>query len=180
MRRECRERFPRHRLQRKPLVSHHAPRHVLDARGVMHVGIAKPRRRGKRSQHSRRMRNPHFYVSGKRSMGGITPYPGNHIYHVKRAIIPWPGLYPTMPNFVTEMCMHVHISVTKWYIVGYFSNALCDLCDASIMIYSPRYIAVTVYFLYKFYVAVIVMSCLIILHCCNVCFVFAQTCLHTR
>ena len=32
----------------------------------MHVGIAKPRWRGKRSRHSRRMRNPQFYVSGKR------------------------------------------------------------------------------------------------------------------
>ena len=35
----------------------------------MHVGIAKPRRRGKRSRHSRRMRNPQYYVSGKRPMG---------------------------------------------------------------------------------------------------------------
>ena len=31
-----------------------------------HVGIANPWWRGKRSQHSRRMRNPQFYVSGKR------------------------------------------------------------------------------------------------------------------
>ena len=27
--------------------------------------------------------------------------------------------YPTMHHFVTEMCTHVHISVTKWCIVGY-------------------------------------------------------------
>ena len=26
--------------------------------------------------------------------------------------------YPTIPNFVTEMCTHVHISFTKWCIVG--------------------------------------------------------------
>ena len=32
----------------------------------MHVGIANPRRRGKRPRYSRRMRNPQFYVSGKR------------------------------------------------------------------------------------------------------------------
>ena len=38
MRRECRERFPRHRLERK--------------RAVMHVGITNPRWRGRRSQHS--------------------------------------------------------------------------------------------------------------------------------
>ena len=37
-----------------------------DARAVMHVGIVNPRFLGKRSRHSRRMRNPQFYVSGKR------------------------------------------------------------------------------------------------------------------
>ena len=46
----------------------HASRHVRDARAVMHVGIANPRWRGKRSRHSRRMRNTQFYVSGKRPM----------------------------------------------------------------------------------------------------------------
>ena len=33
---------------------------MRDARAVMHVGIANPRWRGKRSGHSRRMRNPPF------------------------------------------------------------------------------------------------------------------------
>ena len=32
----------------------------------MHVAVTNPRWRGKRSRHSRRMRNPRFYVSGKR------------------------------------------------------------------------------------------------------------------
>ena len=36
----------------------HASRHVRDVRAVMHVGIVNPRWRGKRSRHSRRMRNP--------------------------------------------------------------------------------------------------------------------------
>ena len=58
--RECRERFPRHRLHRKSLVS--------DPCAVMHVGVANPRLRAKRSRHSRRMRNPQFSVSGRRSM----------------------------------------------------------------------------------------------------------------
>ena len=53
MRLECWERFSRHRLQ---------------SRAVMHVGIAKPRWRGKRSRHSQSMRNPQFCVSGKRPM----------------------------------------------------------------------------------------------------------------
>ena len=36
------------------------------SRAVMHVGIANSQWRGKRSRHSRSMRNPQFYVSGKR------------------------------------------------------------------------------------------------------------------
>ena len=47
----------------------HASRHVRHARTVMHVGIANPRWRGKRSRHSRRMRNPQFYFSGKTPIG---------------------------------------------------------------------------------------------------------------
>ena len=42
MHRECQEHFPRHQLQRKLLVSDHG---MHDARAVMHVGIASPRRR---------------------------------------------------------------------------------------------------------------------------------------
>ena len=34
--------------------------------------------------------------------------------------------YPTMHHFVTEMCIHVHISVTQWCIVGYETGALWD------------------------------------------------------
>ena len=67
MRREWQERFLHHRLQTKPLVrrSRHASRHVRHTRAVIHVEIANPRWRGKRSRHSRRMRNPQFYVSDK-------------------------------------------------------------------------------------------------------------------
>ena len=38
----------------------------------MHDGIANPRRRGKRSRNSRRMRNPKFYVYGRRSIPVVT------------------------------------------------------------------------------------------------------------
>ena len=41
--------------------------------------------------------------------------------------------YPTMYHFVTEMCTYVHISVTKWCIVGYGTGALWDLCSRSII-----------------------------------------------
>ena len=40
--------------------------------------------------------------------------------------------YPTMHHFVTEMCTCVHISVTKWCIVGYLYDALWDLWNGSI------------------------------------------------
>ena len=57
LRPECRERFPRRRLQRKPLVSDPGMHHGTC---VTHVGITNPRWRGK---HSRHMRNPQVYVS---------------------------------------------------------------------------------------------------------------------
>ena len=48
----------------------------ITARALMHVGIAYPRWRGKRSQHSRRMRNPQFYVSGKKPISvDVIAYP---------------------------------------------------------------------------------------------------------
>ena len=50
----------------------HASRHVRPARAVMHVRIANPRWRGKRSRPYQRMRNPQFYISGKRP---IVPVP---------------------------------------------------------------------------------------------------------
>ena len=51
--------------------SRHASQHVRDVHAVMHAGIANSRfpligGGEKRSRHSRRMRNPQFYVSGKR------------------------------------------------------------------------------------------------------------------
>ena len=37
--------------------------------------------------------------------------------------------YLIMHHFVTEMCTHVHISVTIWCIMGYGTGALWDLWD---------------------------------------------------
>ena len=44
--------------------------------------------------------------------------------------------YPTMLHLVTELCPHVHISVSKCCIVGYGTNALWDLSEGSIDSYS--------------------------------------------
>ena len=70
MRRECRERFPHHRLQRKPLVSDPRMHHgtcVTHVRWCM-SGSLTLGGGAKRSRHPRRMRNPQFYVFGKRPM----------------------------------------------------------------------------------------------------------------
>ena len=58
IRRECRECFPATDFKGNYYLRH--------ARAVMHVGIANPRWRAKRSRHYRRMRKPQFYISGKR------------------------------------------------------------------------------------------------------------------
>ena len=59
---------PRTSRETASLRSRHASRHVRPARAVMHVGNTYSRWRGKRSRHSRCMRNPQFYLSGKRPM----------------------------------------------------------------------------------------------------------------
>ena len=51
---KCRERFPRHGLQRKPICIYPS------------MGITNPRWLGKRSRHSRCLRNPQCCVSGQR------------------------------------------------------------------------------------------------------------------
>ena len=76
MHRECRERFTRHQLQRKPRVIDPGMHHgtcISHVPWCMTVGITNPRWRGKRSRHSRGMRNPQFYVSAKRPI--VDPYP---------------------------------------------------------------------------------------------------------
>ena len=67
--------------------SRHASWHVLDARAVMHVGIAKVRWRGKRPRYSRRMRSPQFYVPGKRPIATLYDY--NPMREVAERIINW-------------------------------------------------------------------------------------------
>ena len=86
MRRECRELFLRHWLQRQPPASAPGVHHgtcvmrvpwfmsgSLTCGGGENSGTSL-----KRSRHSRRMRNPQFYVSGERPMAH-TPF-SNSIY----------------------------------------------------------------------------------------------------
>ena len=45
-----------------------------------------------------------------------------------------PDKHSTIHRFVTEMCTHVHISVTKWCIVGYGTGAMLDLSEKPLWI----------------------------------------------
>ena len=78
--------------------SRHASRHVRDARAVMHVGIANPRWLGKRSRHSRRMRNPQ-YIFGNRPMA----WPGLNVLIKQRS-----SLYPLYCHWI-----HYNLSVRQ-------------------------------------------------------------------
>ena len=88
MRRKCRECFPHHRLQRKPLVSDPGIHHGTC---IMHVpwcmsGSLNCGDGGKRSRHSRRMRNSQFYISGKRRMGQCVYYSFRPRLHKKTLV----------------------------------------------------------------------------------------------
>ena len=68
------------------------------------------------------------------------PYPRELLHKSHNAPVP----YPTLHHFVTE----VHISVTKWCIVEYLSDALWELWDESINTW-PDYFSPCFYVLYS-------------------------------
>ena len=69
MRRECRERFPHHPFSDPNMHHGMCVTHVLWCMlGLLTSGFLWSMWRGKRSLISRRMRNGHFYVPGKRPM----------------------------------------------------------------------------------------------------------------
>ena len=77
MRREWRERFPRHRIQRKPPVSDPGMHHVRQALVVMHVGIANPLVAGKTFPAYPAHAQPAIFLTFMRPMGyypSILPY----------------------------------------------------------------------------------------------------------
>ena len=75
MRRECRERFPRHRRWAIPTcITARASRTCRDACRDRQLSVSfEIGGGGKRSRHSRRMHNLQFYVSGKRPMVCLPP-----------------------------------------------------------------------------------------------------------
>ena len=65
--------------------------------------------------------SPHFKILARWCEAGHHLSDPSHKSHDA------PDKYPTMHHFVTEMCTGVHISVTKWCIMGYGTGALWDL-----------------------------------------------------
>ena len=60
----------------------------------------------------------------------LSPSPNRPISQIPQCTAP----YPKMHNFVTEMCTWVHISVTKWCIVGYLMY--CAICEMALLVNS--------------------------------------------
>ena len=62
----------------------------------------------------------------------IAPIDPSHKSHITSVT------YPTMHHFVTELCKHMHISATKWCMVGYLSDASWDLWDGCLQRSNPK------------------------------------------
>ena len=115
MRRECRERFPRSPQVSDPDMHHgtcvtHVPWCMPE---LLTSGFLWSSWRGKRSRHSRRMRNPQFHVSGKRPIGQIT----HNAQFCNRNV---------------HTCVHFCYKMVHW---GIWSYALWDFCSKSIKLH---------------------------------------------
>ena len=110
--------------------------------GSLTSGFLWSRWRGKRSRHSRRMRSPQFYVSGKRPMPAASEWTAVDkskpiaIFHTKcayRLVNRGPGLVP-----LSSLQWHLYASCYSGSCYGesplhqYF---LVDVCDACIYLY---------------------------------------------
>ena len=112
MRRECRERFPRHRRLAIPTCITARESHTCrDAcRDRLTSGFLWNRWWGKRSRHSRRMRNPQSHVSGKWPIGHKKDDRILRAFTWKRNGSIWPNFYPfsdSLPNLLESEWRHV-------------------------------------------------------------------------
>ena len=103
----------------------------------MHVGFANPRWRGKRSRHSRRMRNPQFYVSGKRPFYyDISTW---KLFPRKWSLVREPPVTDGFPHkgpLTRNFCVCFDVPLNKRFIKQWssrwFETARCS-CDITIM-----------------------------------------------
>ena len=97
--------------------------------GSLTSGFIWNRRRGKRSRHSRRMRNMQFYVSGKRPMAIILLLycPGKSfklvdktIIWVKRELLTWPK-----QKLCQKICVHMSWNVLFTFLSLCYGECCC-------------------------------------------------------
>ena len=133
---ECWELFPRHRLKRKPLVSHPDMHHGTC---VMHVPWRMWRWREKTFPAFPAHAQPAIlricWCSGDAGSQEISNHEVDLLHKYQNAT----AIYPSMHHFVKGICTCVHISITKWCIVGYLTNALWELWDRSDDLVLPEY-----------------------------------------
>ena len=84
----------------------------------MHVEIVNPRWRRKRSRHSLRLRNPHFYVSGKRPLAAsISPI--GYIL-LRQCLIYNPHDMSFSKNYGCMIIRWAMFSWLKWYLCTWY------------------------------------------------------------
>ena len=128
MHRECRERFPLHRGLAIPIsITARALRVSWCMPGSLTNAFLWSRWRGKRSRHSRRMRIPQYFASGKRPMASyryIIQYVANDMHTVLFGFVWFTGL------------LLFPISQVWWI---FFSDLVTSMYDKSSLIPTGAY-----------------------------------------
>ena len=126
---KCRERFPRHQLKRKPLFSDPG---MHDGTCVTYVPWCVW---VKRSRHSRRVRHPRFYVSGRRPIELRYTREFNNTAYNKFSPVPrtYHAWYPTFsilfPVIIIFCNVHRQV-ITIWFEKAhsnYLQPIVCEL-----------------------------------------------------
>ena len=89
--------------------------------GSLTCGFLWSRLRGKRSRHSRRMRNPQFYVSGKRPIWPAWGPPGSCRPQMGPMLAPWTLLWGQLFMFCIPGCVNKHTNTdcSRWAAKGF-------------------------------------------------------------
>ena len=104
------------------------------SRAMMYVGIADPRCRGKRPRHSRRMRNPQFYVSDKKPIGRES---GLSLPNTKIKIVPRLILLPCLIMYDPSVLVDTdNYSLKCWLYRTYITTRQIWQAFCHIAIYS--------------------------------------------
>ena len=140
MRRECRERFPRHRRWAIPTyITARASRTCRDACRDRQLAVSfEIGGGGKRSRHSRRMRNLQFYVSGKRPM---RPYHEANVrdlhYHGHFSDV---YMQTSIKHEISRLSNHMlYLGHSAWRVDGFHFNVSQNAYNHGICSFNCRY-----------------------------------------